>query len=574
MKPAEVIREVLKKIVGDEINFVVEHPADESHGDFATNVCLVAFSKLGEKSPRVLAEKIVSELRDKVELEEVIDTKRVEIAGPGFINFWLKKDWLAEELSKVTSEKDGYGTNRNLSGQKIMVEFTDPNPFKEFHIGHLMSNTIGESLARLVGASGAEVKRANYQGDVGLHVAKSIWGWRKKMQQDGIDYEDLAKKDLEEKVNYLGKSYAFGATKYEEDESAKEEINTLNKTIYDRSNEKINALYDYGRKWSLDYFESIYVRLGTKFDEYFFESEAGRGGLEVVKEGLEKGVLEESQGAIIFAGEKYGLHTRVFRNKLGLPTYEAKDLGLAKTKFERWAYDKSFIVTANEINEYFKVVLKVMSLLYPDLASRTTHISHGLMKLKSGKMSSRTGNIITGEGLLNELHEVVLKKIGDREVDDKENVADKVAISALKYTVLKQAIGGDIVYDPERMTNLEGDSGPYLQYVYARCSSVINKVADEKQSNDSVAQNDEEMAIMRWVYRYPEVISQAAQRFAPQLVASYLIELAQRFNSFYNKHQILGSGDPEGFRLGITTGVRQLIKNGLSLLGIETVEKM
>ena len=215
-----------------------------------------------------------------------------------------------------------------------------------------------------------------------------------------------------------------------------------------------------------------------------------------------------------------------------------------------------------------------MSLLYPDLASRTTHISHGLMKLKSGKMSSRTGNIITGEGLLNELHEVVLKKIGDREVDDKENVADKVAISALKYTVLKQAIGGDIVYDPERMTNLEGDSGPYLQYVYARCSSVINKVADEKQSNDSVAQNDEEMAIMRWVYRYPEVISQAAQRFAPQLVASYLIELAQRFNSFYNKHQILGSGDPEGFRLGISTGVRQLIKNGLSLLGIETVEKM
>ena len=574
MKPAEVIREVLKKIVGDEINFVVEHPADESHGDFATNVCLVAFSKLGEKSSRVLAEKIVSELRDKVELEEVIDTKRVEIAGPGFINFWLKKDWLAEELSKVTSEKDGYGTNRNLSGQKIMVEFTDPNPFKEFHIGHLMSNTIGESLARLVGASGAEVKRANYQGDVGLHVAKSIWGWRKKMQQDGIDYEDLAKKDLEEKVNYLGKSYAFGATKYEEDESAKEEINTLNKTIYDRSNEKINALYDNGRKWSLDYFESIYVRLGTKFDEYFFESEAGRVGLEVVKEGLEKGVLEESQGAIIFAGEKYGLHTRVFRNKLGLPTYEAKDLGLAKTKFERWAYDKSFIVTANEINEYFKVVLKVMSLLYPDLASRTTHISHGLMKLKSGKMSSRTGNIITGEGLLNELHEVVLKKIGDREVDDKENVADKVAISALKYTVLKQAIGGDIVYDPERMTNLEGDSGPYLQYVYARCSSVINKVADEKQSNDSVAQNDEEMAIMRWVYRYPEVISQAAQRFAPQLVASYLIELAQRFNSFYNKHQILGSGDPEGFRLGISTGVRQLIKNGLSLLGIETVEKM
>lgn len=580
MDVKEIIIIAVKKTIenlGVVVNdFVVEHPGDETRGDYATNAALPAFHIFAQKgegysSPKELAEKIKAELEKDEELGKVV--RKIEVARPGFINFWLKEDWLIGELRRAIDAKESYGENEGLKGKRVMVEFTDPNPFKEFHIGHLMSNTIGESLVRLVAAQGATVRRANYQGDVGLHVAKSIWGWQKKMVEKGITFEDLANKGLKERVNYLGRAYAFGATKFEEDEKAKEEINNLNKTIYDQSDEKINFLYESGRKWSLDYFETIYSRLGTKFDEYFFESEAGGVGLTVVEEGLVKEVFEESQGAIIFAGEKYGLHTRVFRNKLGLPTYEAKDLGLAKTKYGRWPYDLSVIVTANEIDEYFKVVLKAMSLLYPELAAKTKHISHGLMKLKSGKMSSRTGNIVTGEGLLDELKEVVLEKIGERDVEDKEEVANRIAVSALKYTVLKQAVGGDIVYNPEKMTSLEGDSGPYLQYVFARCSSVLKKAKGQVKLVGLIS-NEEERGVARWLYRYGEVVKVAGENFSPHLVATYLTELAQRYNLFYNKHQIVGSGQTEAFRLGITMAVRQVIKNGLSLLGIEVVEKM
>ncbi len=279
------------------------------------------------------------------------------------------------------------------------------------------------------------------------------------------------------------------------------------------------------------------------------------------------------EGAVVFSGEKYGLHTRVFRNKLGLPTYEAKDLGLAKTKWERWHYDRSYIVTANEIDEYFKVLLKTLSLLYPELASKTTHLSHGMMKLTSGKMSSRTGKVITGEGLLNELRDVVMKKMGDRNIKDRESVADTVAVGALKYTVLKQAVGGDITYEPEKITNMEGDTGPYLQYTYARTQSVLKKAGKELHHYTITPLdhfNSEEISILKWIYRYPEVVSSACDKYAPHMIAGYTYELGQRFNTFYNQHKIVDNQ----LRILITEAVALTLKSGLNLLGIVAPEEM
>ncbi|MFH1244365.1 MAG: arginine--tRNA ligase [bacterium] len=580
----KVIREAIKKtlMVNDQwpmVDFVVEHPKEESHGDYSSNVALILAKQIG-KNPRELAEAIVKQCHSDT-VSQIWE--RVEVAGAGFINFYLKKEFFLAETKKAI--EPGYGKNETLKGKKIMVEYTDPNPFKEMHIGHLMSNTIGESLARLQEASGAEVRRACYQGDVGLHVAKAIWGWQRKMDQEGKTLADFKGRTLKVKANYLGQAYAYGATKYETDETAKSEMNAMNKVIYDKSDETIDELYQAGREWSLEYFESIYLRLGTKFDEYFFESEAGPVGLKVVEEGLAKKVLEiGDDGAVVYRGEKDGLHTRVFRNKLGLPTYEAKDLGLAKTKYERYKYDFSYNVTGNEITEYFKVVLRVMEQLYPDLRAKTTHMPHGMMRLTTGKMSSRTGKVVTGEGLLNELKVVVLTKMGGREIGDKDKVADMIAVGALKYSVLKQAIGGNIVYEPEKMTNLEGDTGPYLQYTFARCSSVLRK---SQISNPPAGRagsqilklgalqsyepcNTEELAILRWIYRYPEVVSEAGEKMAPHLLATYLFELAQRFNTFYNQHQIVGD---EG-RILLTSAVANVLKSGLGLLGIQAPEEM
>ncbi|MCE7897923.1 arginine--tRNA ligase [Candidatus Microgenomates bacterium] len=556
-------------------DFSVSHPKDESHGDYATNLALLLAKNLG-KNPREVAEKLITNLQIDTELATLIDTTKINVAGAGFINFWLKNDYLFAQVESATVE--GYGRSKRLVGQKIMVEYTDPNPFKEMHIGHLMSNTIGEAIARLIECQGATVVRACYQGDVGLHVAKAIWGMQQKLKLESIELKEIAEWELVRRQRFMGEAYALGATKYEENEGAKAEMITLNKQIYERGEESINALYDAGRAWSLEYFETIYARLGTKFDQYFFESEAGPVGLKVVEEGLAKGVLEQGEGgAVVYKGEQDGLHTRVFRNKLGLPTYEAKDLGLAKTKYERVKYDLSYIVTANEITEYFKVVLRVMEQLYPDLRAKTTHIPHGVMKLTTGKMSSRTGKVVTGEGLLNDLRDVVMTKIGEREIESKDVVADQIAVGALKYTVLRQVIGGDIVYDPEKMTNLEGATGPFVQYAYARASSILKKFEVKNEPIKLCEPSnleDSELALMRWLYRYPEVIEEAGRALAPHMVVTYVTELAARFNSFYQNCRVEEDGEVNQFRYELTEAVANVLKSGLSILRIVAPAEM
>ncbi len=583
----EAIRQAQNKLELPEVDFVVEHPKDEGHGDYSCNVAMVLAKKLG-KNPREVAGAIMAQCHSATELMAVVE--KIEVAGAGFINFYLKTECLVANVAEINKLRAEYGRNKALVGRKVMVEYTDPNPFKEFHIGHLMSNTIGEAIARLKTVEGAEVRRANYQGDVGLHVAKSIWGMQQKLATEKLNLEEMKDWELTKRQKWMGAAYAYGATKYEEDPTsssttlgARAEINALNKIIYDGSDPKIVELYQLGRAWSLEYFETIYARLGTRFDDYFFESESGKVGLRVVEEGLAKGVLEVGdEGAVVYKGEKDGLHTRVFRNKLGLPTYEAKDLGLAVAKYGRYPYDQSVVVTANEITEYFRVVLRVMEQLYPDLRAKTVHKPHGIMKLASGKMSSRTGKVVSGEGLLNELKDVVLSKMGERTVADKEIVADQIAVASLKYTVLKQAVGGDIVYEPEKMTNMEGDTGPYLQYAYARIQSILRKAKDQPtaEAGQQVSKLDnmlepEEIAVMRWLYRYPEVVASAAENFAPHMICSYLNELSSRFNSFYAKCRIADAPIANrAFRLALSTAVAQVLRNGLWILGIEAPEEM
>ncbi|MEI6690323.1 MAG: arginine--tRNA ligase [bacterium] len=574
----QLIKDTLQQIAENlgltDVEFGVEHPKDEIHGDYSSNIAM-AIAKKMSKNPREIAETIATQCQSEPRLMEVI--AKIEVAGAGFINFYLKENYLKNVVGQVLTLGTKYGNNTNLEGKKIIVEYTDPNPFKEFHIGHLMSNTIGESIARLKAAEGALLKRANYQGDVGLHVAKSIWGMMEKIVEEKCNVEEMKGWELTIRQKWMGQAYAYGATKYEEDEVAKTEMNALNKVIYDGSNPKIMELYQLGREWSLEYFETIYQRLGTKFDEYFFESETGKVGLQVVVEGLDKGVFEVGdEGAIVYRGEKDGLHTRVFRNKLGLPTYEAKDLGLAVAKYARYPYDLSIVVTANEITEYFRVVLAVMGQLYPHLQEKTVHKPHGIMKLTSGKMSSRTGKVVSGEGLLDELKTVVLAKIGERTIANKEVVADMIAVAALKYTVLKQAVGGDIVYEPEKMTNLEGDTGPYIQYAYARIQSILRK---SSVGNDQVRKEYKteptEFAIIRWLYRYPEVIAAAATQFAPHFVCTYLYELAGRFNSFYAVCRIYDAPDEvRGTRIELARAVAQVLENGLNVLGIGVPQEM
>ena len=627
MELYSIIKDKVKEAVNDLYDIriddvAVERPVNEKHGDYSSNVALEITKKV-EQTPLEIAKNLSYKLVQMNMTHETMGKsykifEEIEAASPGFINFKLSKEWLHYVLYDITESANNYGAGEKgyYTGKNVVVEYTDPNPFKVFHIGHLMSNSIGESLTRLIGFKGGNVKRANYQGDVGLHVAKSIWGLIKLFSEEGTNIGILSAKTLTERMGFLGKAYALGATLYEENEGVEEEIKFINYLVYAAAQEhmaetkgwkplvdykkfitrenhpvstegigydSIKELYTLGRAWSLEYFETIYNRLGTHFDYYYYESFAGEFGYSLVKEWLGKGVFEESESAVVFRGEPYGLHTRVFINSKGLPTYEAKDLGLALIKKEDFEYDLSFIVTANEITEYFKVVLKALSKIEPDVAVKTRHIPHGMMKLTSGKMSSRTGKVIAGESLLNDVKKTVLDRMKEQENKrSADKIADKIAIASLKYSILKQNIGKDIEYDKEKSVDLTGDTGPYLQYTYARTVSLLSKSDYEFNPDNFVLEIDNvlqphplEEAVLRQIHKFPEDVDMAANNLSPHIICKYLFTLAQTYNTLYAKLPIL-SAEPHlrKKRLYITKAVNHVLKNGLYLLGIEVVERM
>ncbi len=554
------IQEALRalSITADDIH--LEHPVDLSFGDYSSNVAL-SYAKEMKMKPRDLAEKIVNKIRE----QGIKKLEKVEVAGAGFINFFLSKEFFAESLGEGIKQGERFGANKALRGKKIMIEYTDPNPFKEFHIGHLMSNTIGEAISRIVEFHGAEVKRACYQGDVGLHTAKAIYGAIK-------NGEPKTAKDW-------GEVYAKGSAEYEDDIDAKKEIDELNKKIYNRSDAEINALYYSGRKISLEAFEEMYKRLGTHFDYYFFESEIAKPGLETVTRFLDKGVFEKSEGAVVFKGEKYNpsLHTRVYITSQGLPTYEAKELGLHIVKEETYPADTSIVITANEQDGVFAVGLEAFRQIDPELADKVKHISHGLLKLPTGKMSSRKGNVLTAQGLIGDVEKLVEEKIKDRDYNNglKKEIIEKVSISAIKYSILKQAVGGDIVYDFEKSISFEGDSGPYLQYSCARAKSVLEKAKEEGIEISAKEFPIETTELEKLLYRFPEVVERAGKEDAPHYIATYLTELARAFNGFYANNKIIDKNDKNSsYRVALTSAFATTMKNGLKLLGILVPERM
>lgn len=573
----------------DATQIKLEHPANPEFGDLSSNIALTKFKEAKKTSgesfsnPRELA----------TELQKAFSTSEFpadNVAGPGFLNFKIPQNMFLENVQEII-EKNGEVITNTLENTRIITEFTDPNPFKEFHIGHLYSNSVGEAISRLLESTGASVRRVCYQGDVGMHVAKALWGLKQlcPVSHDEIVTQLKGMQTLE-RIQLLGKAYSIGATAYEDNPTAQEEMKSINKQVFSKD-PTIYPLYEAGRTWSLEYFETIYQRLGTKFEDYYFESNVAPKGVEIVQQNLEKGLFEKSEGAIIFPGSKYGLHDRVFINSLGLPTYEAKELGLAPTKYADWKYDKSIIITGNEINEYFKVLLKALSLIEPELAEKTTHLSHGMVRLPEGKMSSRKGNVLTGEWLLNEakhmIQEIISKNRSEMSVEEKENVAEVVAIAAVKYALLKSNVGGDISFNFEESVSFEGNSGPYIQYSYARCKSVLRK-ASELQSDKASEQPygrgmplpynlaPEELTVLRLLYQFDEVVQHASGEFSPHYVCTYLFELAQAYNSFYNTVQILKAEDQDqkNFRLQLTKATSLVLQKGLYLLGIKTVEQM
>ena len=560
----EKIISALQKATGNK-EIQLETPENEEFGDYTTNVALQS----KDKNPRKFAEEIVEKLKANKKLKEYVE--KIDVAGPGFINFWFNKKYLYDTLNSIVNHFDVFKKSKKLKNQKIMVEFAHPNTHKAFHIGHLRNIITGESLVRLLESQGARVVRVNYQGDVGMHIAKCLWGY---LNSDLSEIEKRIGKALNnaspnDKAEVLGSFYAIGSQKFETDDKAKLEIEEINSQIY-TGNPKIWEIYQKTRRWSLEYFDCIYKRLYTTFDRLYFESEVFESGKEKALDALKNKIFEVSDGAIIFPGSKYGLHDRVFVSSKGTPTYEAKELGLAALQFGEHNPDKIIHLVSTEQIGYFQVLIKALEIIMPESKGKEVHQIYGWVKLKEGKMSSRMGNVVLGEMLLDETKKEIKKNY-----DADEVVAEQIAVGAVKYSFLKVGLTQEITYDIKESVSSEGNSGPYIQYTYARTNSVKQKSNKEisKLSDLKEALNTEERSLLRSFTRFPGILVNATKNYSPSILCSYLYDLSQKYNAFYNKHKIIDS-DNEGFRLAINSATGKILKKGLDLLGIQAPERM
>ena len=528
--------------------YTIERPGDMSHGDYALNVAMVIAKKLG-KNPREVAQDIAERLTKKLKKS----AKTIDVAGPGFINITIDHSVISAELVRAVKQGQKWGTHTAQKGRRISIEYSCPNPFKEIHLGHLMNTIIGEALARVTENAGARVIRDTYGGDVGPHVAKAIWGLRKLNTLDPV----LPKE--------IGDAYVLGAQAYEESEESKKEIDALNVELYQGKDEALVSLWKKGRSVAQEKFNELYKRLDISFDYIINESEVIEVGMRKVLEGLEKGVFERSDGAVIFRGEKVGLHTLVFITSRGTPTYEAKDIGLAYHKAELVGKtDANYIQTANEQIGHFTVFLAALNELAPDLAKKTTHIPTGLLTLTTGKMASRKGNVVTAENLMDQLVEKAMEKNSDAVV------AHNVAMGALKFLILRASLGSNVVFDVEQALSLEGESGPYLQYALVRARSIVTSSRVKASDKNKPATP---FIIERLITRYPEVCVYAQQERAPHHIAQYLTQLASAWNAFYAQERIIGD-TYEAYKLLVAKAFVQTMSNGLRVLGIPVPDKM
>lgn len=546
------ISQIIHELLGVDAEVVLTRP-EEQFGDWATNVALQLAKPLG-RNPREIAEEVADRLRETGEYDEV------SVAGPGFINLRLSDEALIQATEATPA--------RSLQGKTVLVEYSDPNPFKPLHAGHLYTTLVGDSISRLVENAGATTIRLNFGGDVGLHVGKSMWAIIKFL--GGENPSKLADIAEAERPTWLGARYVEGNNAYEDDEVSKKEIIETNKRVYQvhSENDKTSPfaeIYWTTRQWSYDYFDVLYNQLEVRpFDRYIPESEVAPLGFEVVSEQVESGVYEESDGAVVFNGEKVGLHTRVFINSEGLPTYEAKDVGLSLTKWRDYQFDESIIITANEQAQYMQVVIASIKEFAPEPAKRTRHLTHGFVKLQGGvKMSSRKGNVVTALEIIESARQAA-KETG-------RDTTESTVLAAIKYAFSKTRIGGDIVYDPKESVALEGSSGPYLQYAHARAHSVIAKSQQAPVQPASLQSG--ERRLLRKLTEYKDVVERATAELMPHHIATYLYELAQEFNSFYEHNRVIGD-EREPERLWLVECYADRLKSGLELLGIAAPDKM
>ena len=556
------------KVVASDL--VLEFPEDERFGDYSANFAMRRWQDFGFKNPREFANFLAKKLQKDKDLAKIVS--KIEVAGPGFINFFLKKEFFIEELKRILKEKNKYGSIIIGKGKTVVIDYSSPNIAKPFGIGHLRSTIIGQALYNIYKFLGFKCIGDNHFGDWGTQFGKLICAVKKWGEKKIGDYSI---EDLEE-------LYIKFHKEIEENPRIEEEGREWFKKL-EEGDKEAKKIWRAFVKISLKEFTKIYKLLGIKIDYSLGESFYEEMLKDIIKEAREKKIAIESQGALIIKYPHNELPPAMILKSDGATTYLTRDLATVKYRLKKWKPDLIIYEIGVDQELHLKQLFRAVELLGWD-KTKFFHVAHGLYRKTTGKFSTRRGETIHLEEVLKEAilraREIVQNSETGRGLseEEKEKVAKMVGIGAVKYNDLSQHYSKDIVFDWEKILNLKGNSAPYLQYTFVRCQSVLRKVKFKTlpKKIEAIDFNLEEEDILREIYKFPEIVQEAAERFSPNLICNFIFDLAQKYNFFYDLHPILKAKTEELkiFRLALTMAVAQVLKNSLNLLGISAPEKM
>lgn len=549
----------------NELVSYIEIPPNSDLGDYAFPCFKLA--KALRKAPPVIAQ----EIKDQIDLDENI-IEKIEIVG-GYLNIYInKKTLIGNVLMEVAEKQEKYGSSNIGQGKNVVIDYSAPNIAKPFHIGHLRSTVIGGALYKIYNFLGYNSVGINYLGDWGLQFGKVMAGY--DLWKDEYDFS-------QSEIQAILKIYI----RFNQEEKEKPELTELARQYFKRleeGNPKEVETWKWIRKISLENYQKTYDLLNSKFDSYNGESYYNDKMDAVVEEIKEKGLLKASEGAQVVDLEEYDMPPCIIITSAGTTIYATRDLASLKDRINKYNFEKAIYVVGNEQRLHFKQVFKVLELMgYPEYASKCEHVPFGLVVDKDGeKIGSRKGNSVFLEDILKEAIQKVEKIINEKNssLENKEDVARKVGVGAIIFNDLSNSRIKDEIFDWDMLLNFQGETGPYIQYIYVRTRSLLEKagyIPDIKNVDFSKIQEKEAIETIKLLYRFNEVIENAAQKNEPSVVARYLIDVAQNFSTFYNEHKIITEDKAvQDARLALTYCVGTVLKTGVTLLGMEMPNKM
>ena len=558
-KIVELLSGQIDSMDKEEINSLLEIPPKSDMGDFAFPCFKLA--KVFRKAPPLIA----ADLKEKMECPEFLS--KVEVMG-GYLNFFVDKSTFAKQIVENYLSDKNYGGSDQGHGKTICIDYSSPNVAKNFHVGHLRTTIIGNSLNKIYTKLGYHVERINHLGDWGTQFGKLIVAYKKWGSKEAVE---------EQGIEELMRIYVKFHDEAEKDDALNDEARAWF-TKMEHGDEEALAIWKWFREISLKEFMRVYELLGMEFDSFAGESFYNDKMQPVIEELKQKGLIKVSDGAQIVELEEYNMPPCLITKKDGSSLYATRDIAAAMYRKKTYDFSKCIYVTGLEQKLHFAQWFKVISLMGYDWSENLVHVPYGLVSLKGGKLSSRKGNVIFVEDILKEAIQKTRSIIEEKNpnIPDKEEVAKQVGIGAILFNDLYNQRIKDVIFDWEKLLNFDGETGPYVQYTYARAASVIRKIGEVPSTYDySVLSDEVSMALLKEIARYPQVVKDAAEKMEPFMISRYAVALAQAFNKFYHDCQINVEDENIKYtRANVVIITKSILKDALSLLGIQCPEQM